>query len=470
MLLAGSWGGTQYPWASPQILGLAAAALVLGALTVAQERRAAEPILPLGLFTNRVFAVCTTMSLVIGVSMFGAIVFLPLFLQVVSGASATNSGLLLVPLMVGVISSAVVSGRRVARTGRYRVFPIAGTLVTLVGFVLLSTMGVGTSLAVAGVWMLIVGAGIGLTMQVLVIAAQNAVDYRDLGVATSTVAFFRSLGGAVGVALFGAILANLLLALGIAFLLGGIRYWDQKYNPTAARIYSSMMLLAAASLAVPSAFSRYFAPEGTIRQEELLSLGIAGVLLLTYGLYLLFSLKTHRSAFASVNRGEDESHDDSKRWSMPRAVFSLAGASALAAWMSEILVGVAEGTGKALGMSQIFIGIVFLAIIGGAAESGSAVALARKDKMDLSVGIALGSSIQIALFVAPVLVFASYLIGPQPLELSFGRAEVGSLFIGVFIGTIVCGDGHSNWFKGVQLVTVYIIIATMFYFLPELHQ
>jgi Ca2+:H+ antiporter len=121
-------------------------------------------------------------------------------------------------------------------------------------------------------------------------------------------------------------------------------------------------------------------------------------------------------------------------------------------------------------MSQIFIGIVFLAIIGGAAESGSAIAVARKDKMDLSVGIALGSSIQIALFVAPVLVFASYLIAPQPLELSFGRAEVGSLFIGVFIGTIVCGDGHSNWFKGVQLVTIYIVIATMFYFLPELHQ
>ena len=138
--------------------------------------------------------------------------------------------------------------------------------------------------------------------------------------------------------------------------------------------------------------------------------------------------------------------------------------------VNEILVGVAEDTGKALGMSQIFIGIVFLAIIGGAAESVSAIALARKDKMDLSVGIALGSSIQIALFVAPVLVFASYLIGPQPLELSFGRAEVGSLFIGVFIGTIVCGDGHSNWFKGVQLVTVYIIIAAMFYFIPEVNQ
>jgi Ca2+:H+ antiporter len=134
--------------------------------------------------------------------------------------------------------------------------------------------------------------------------------------------------------------------------------------------------LAAASLAVRSAFSRYFAPEGTIRQEELLNLGIAGVLLLTYGLYLFFSLKTHRAAFASVGGDEDESHDGGKRWSMPLAIFALA-TSVLAAWMSEILVGVAEATGKALGMSQIFIGIVFLAIIGSAAESGSAIAVAR---------------------------------------------------------------------------------------------
>jgi Ca2+:H+ antiporter len=273
----------------------------------------------------------------------------------------------------------------------------------------------------------------------------------------------------VRASIIGAILANLLLALGIAFFLGGLRHRDQRYNPAAVRIYSSMMLLAAASLAVPSAFSRYFAPEGTIRQEELLNLGIAGVLLLTYGLYLLFSLKTHPGAFASVGRDEDESHDEGKRWNIPTAILGLAGASVLAAWMSEILVGVAEGTGQALGMSQIFIGIVFVAIIGGAAESASAIAVARKDKMDMSVGIALGSSIQIALFVAPVLVFASYLIAPQPLELSFGRAEVGALFIGVFIGTIVCGDGQSNWFKGVQLVTVYVIIATMFYFLPELN-
>jgi Ca2+:H+ antiporter len=134
--------------------------------------------------------------------------------------------------------------------------------------------------------------------------------------------------------------------------------------------------------------------------------------------------------------------------------------------MSEILVGAAEGTGKSLGMSEVFIGIVFLAIVGGAAESSSAIAMARRNRMDLAVGIALGSCIQIALFVAPVLVIASYVIAPRPLELSFSRAEILSLFMAVLIGTLVAGDGRANWFKGVQLVAVYLIIALMFYFIP----
>jgi Ca2+:H+ antiporter len=281
----------------------------------------------------------------------------------------------------------------------------------------------------------------------------------------ATVALRAGLLDMVRASLIGAILANLLLALGLSFFLGGLRYRDQKYNPLAARTYSSMMLIAVISLVVPSAFSRILTPEGTIRQEQLLNIGIAVVLLLAYGLYLLFSLKTHPGAFASVDTG-DEAHHEGKQWSMARAVGSLIGASVLAAWMSEILVGAAEGTGKSLGMTQTFIGIVFLAIVGGAAESGSAIAMARKNKVDLSVGIALGSSIQIALFVAPVLVLLSYFIAPQPLELSFNRAETGSLFMGVLIGTLVCGDGQSNWYKGVQLVTVYTIIALMFYFLP----
>lgn len=271
----------------------------------------------------------------------------------------------------------------------------------------------------------------------------------------------------VRASIIGAILANLLAALGIAFLLGGLRFRDQVYNARASRTYSTMMLLAVMSLAVPSAFSRYFAPDGTMRQEQMLNLGVAGVLLLAYALYLLFSLKTHPGAFASAEGTTGHTHHEGERWSLPRAAASLVVASLLAAWMSEVLVGAAEGTGKALGMSQAFIGIVFLAVVGGAAESGSAIAMGAKNKVDLSIGIALGSSIQIALFVAPVLVFASYFIAPQPLELSFTRAEVGSLFIAVLIGTLVCGDGQTNWFKGTQLIAVYLIVALMFYFMPE---
>jgi len=271
----------------------------------------------------------------------------------------------------------------------------------------------------------------------------------------------------VRASLIGAILANMLLALGVAFLLGGLRYRDQDYNPAAARVYSSMMLIAVVSLAVPSAFSRFFAPEETIREETLLDVGLAIALLIAYALYLVFMLKTHPGAFAA-KEGHGGEETEGARWSLPRAIGSLVGASLLAAWMSEILVGAAEGTGQALGMTQVFIGIVFVAIVGGAAESGSAIVMARKNRMDMTIGIALGSSIQIALFVAPVLVLASYFIAPQPLELSFGRAEIGALFMAVLIGTMVAGDGRSNWFKGVQLITVYLIIALMFYFIPDI--
>lgn len=282
----------------------------------------------------------------------------------------------------------------------------------------------------------------------------------------SLVALKAGYADMVRASIIGAILANLLLALGTAFLLGGIRHHDQQYNPVAARMNGTMMLLAAISMIVPSAFSRLFTPEGTMRQAQLLNVGIAGALLLAYGLYLLFSLKTHPGSFASVEGGAERSHEG-KQWSVLRAIVSLVGASVLAAWMSEILVGAAEGTGKALAMSQTFIGVVFIAVIGGAAESGSAIVMARRNKMDLAVGIAMGSSIQIALFVAPVLVLASHLIAPQPLDLSFSRVEVGSLFLGVFIGAIVSGDGQSNWFKGVQLLTIYTIFALMFYFVPD---
>jgi len=270
----------------------------------------------------------------------------------------------------------------------------------------------------------------------------------------------------VRASLIGAILANLLLAMGVAFFLGGLRHREQVYNASAARLYSSMMLIATLSLAVPSAFHRFFASEGAMPQvEEAVNLSTAFVLLASYVLYLVFMLKTHPDFFRSV--GADTSHGhEGPQWSVGRAVGSLVAASVLAAWMSEILVGAAEGTGKALGMSEVFIGIVFLAIVGGAAESGSAIAMGRKNKVDLTVGIAMGSSIQIALFVAPMLVLASYFVAPQPMQLAFTRAETGTLFLGVLIGAMVAGDGRSNWYKGVQLVTVYAIIAILFYFMP----
>src|SRR5262249_33905720 len=158
-----------------------------------------------------------------------------------------------------------------------------------------------------------------------------------------------------------------------------------------------------------------------------------------------FMLRTHPDFFTVV-KGGDEGHEP--HWSTARAGATLVAASVGAAWMSEVLVGAAEETGHELGMSPTFIGIVLLAILGGAAESGAAIAMARKDKMDLSVGIAMGSSIQIALFVTPVLVLASRFVAPERLTLSFSRAEIGALFLGVLIGITVAGDGRANWFKG----------------------
>ena len=270
----------------------------------------------------------------------------------------------------------------------------------------------------------------------------------------------------VRASIIGAILANLMLASGVAFFVGGLRYHTQEYNASAARLYSSMMLISAISLGVPSAFNRLLSPDTTIPEEKLVNLWTTFVLLAAYGLYLVFLLKTHPDYFRSAAIAETEHGHEGAPWSLRRAVGSLLGASALAAWMSELLVGAAEGTGQALGMSDVFIGIVLLAVIGGAAESGSAVAMARKNKLDLTVGIAMGSSIQIALFVAPVLVLASGVIAPQPLELSFSRAELATLFLGVLVGAFVASDGRSNWYKGVQLILMYVMIAILFYFRP----
>jgi Ca2+:H+ antiporter len=263
--------------------------------------------------------------------------------------------------------------------------------------------------------------------------------------------------------LAGAILANLLMAMGVSFLLGGFKHHNQEYNPISIRVYSSMMMIAVLSLTVPSAFHRFVGEEGSAHEDSL-NLSISIVLLVGYALYLVFMLKTHPDFFKS--EGGHGAHDHADRWSWQRALVSLVIASVLAAFMSEVLVGAAEETVEVLGMSSVFIGVIFLAVIGGAAESMSAIIMATKNKMDLSIGIALGSSIQIALFVAPLLVILSLFIGPHQMNLSFSRALIITLFLSVILGAMVAGDGRSNWYKGVQLLMVYLIIAMMFYFVP----
>jgi EmrB/QacA subfamily drug resistance transporter len=208
LILLATWGGTQYAWGSREIVGLGIAGVALLAVFVWWERRAAEPLLPLQLFRSRIFSVANAMGFTIGMAMFGAIIFIPLFLQIVYGVSAKSSGLRTIPLMAGLLITAVVSGRTISRIGRYRPFPIAGTAILVVGMFLLSLLGVDTPPWVASAYMVVVGVGLGLVMQVLVLAVQNDARPQEIGVATSSATFFRSMGGAFGVALFGTIFAT----------------------------------------------------------------------------------------------------------------------------------------------------------------------------------------------------------------------------------------------------------------------
>jgi EmrB/QacA subfamily drug resistance transporter len=203
-----SLGGTTYPWGSPEIVGLAALAAVLLPLFVFAESRAAEPIVPLALFRNRIFVAASAIGFVIGLALFGAIVYMPLYLQIVKGEGATNSGLQLTPMMLGLLLTSIASGFLISRFGRYKPFPIVGTVIMTAGLVLLWRLGPGSSLLNASVDMLVVGLGIGMVMQVLVLAVQNSVEHQFLGVATSGAILFRQIGGSIGIALFGAVFAN----------------------------------------------------------------------------------------------------------------------------------------------------------------------------------------------------------------------------------------------------------------------
>jgi EmrB/QacA subfamily drug resistance transporter len=208
LILLTTWGGTQYAWGSSTIVGLGVAGVALLAVFVWWERRAVEPILPLHLFRSAVFSVANAMGFTIGMAMFGAIIFIPLFLQIVYGVSPTSSGLRTIPLMAGLLAASILSGRAISRIGRYKAFPIAGTAVLAVGMYLLSLLAAGTASWVASAFMVVVGVGLGLVMQVLVLVVQNDARPQEIGVATSTATFFRSVGGAFGVAVFGTIFAS----------------------------------------------------------------------------------------------------------------------------------------------------------------------------------------------------------------------------------------------------------------------
>ncbi|MDG4807399.1 MDR family MFS transporter [Micromonospora sp. WMMD1120] len=208
LLLALSWGGNEYPWGSGVIIGLIVAGAVLGVLFVVQEARVAEPILPLRLFRSATFALANGAGFVLGLVMFGSIIFIPLYLQIVKGASPTRSGLLMLPMMAGIIVTSIITGRAMSRIGRYKWFPVAGSATLVVGMLLFTQLHVGTSLWLAFGFMVVIGVGLGLCMQSLVLAVQNAVSVRDLGAGTSSATFFRSLGGSFGVAILGTLLSS----------------------------------------------------------------------------------------------------------------------------------------------------------------------------------------------------------------------------------------------------------------------
>jgi EmrB/QacA subfamily drug resistance transporter len=212
-VLLTTWGGNEYAWGSPIIVGLGVASVAQVALFIVVERRAAEPALPLRLFRLRTFNIASVVSLIVGVAMYGASSYLPTLLQVANGVSASDSGLLLTPLMLGMLGASSFTGQVITRTGRYRIFPLIGTVLAAVGMFLLATLDTGSSRWESGVYMAVLGMGLGFTMQVMIISTQNETPAEDLGVATSTVTFFRTVGGSIGVALFGTLFANRLAQL-----------------------------------------------------------------------------------------------------------------------------------------------------------------------------------------------------------------------------------------------------------------
>ena len=263
----------------------------------------------------------------------------------------------------------------------------------------------------------------------------------------------------------GAIVTNSLFMLGASFFLGGIKYHVQEYNRIGARLQAGLLFLATVALLVPSIVSKSNAAAfaGFVGK---LSVGLAILLLAAYALGLLFSLKTHPEMFASATQAEQ----GEALWPIGLAVGTLACVTVLVALVSEVFVASVQQAAESFGMTQAFVGFIIVALVGAAAEMASAFAAARKNRLDLSVGIALGSAAQIALFVAPVLVLLSYVMGPTPMNLEFWPGVVVMIFIATMTAQLVTNSGRSTWFVGVLIIMVYLIFATTLYLLPSQSQ
>lgn len=259
----------------------------------------------------------------------------------------------------------------------------------------------------------------------------------------------------------GAIVTNSLFVLGASFLLGGLKHHTQEFNQVGARFQAGLLFLATIALLIPSAIADADSAAGAAFTSQL-SLGLAVLLIFAYALGMLFSLKTHREIFASAAREEE----GEEPWPIGLALGTLVGVTVVVALVSEIFVESVQEAAVAFGMTPAFVGFIVVALVGGAAEMASAFAGARKNRLDLSVGIALGSASQIALFVAPVLVLLSYVIGPAPMDLRFWPGAVVMILVATLTTSLVTNSGRSAWFVGVLVLMVYLIFAMTLYLLP----
>lgn len=259
----------------------------------------------------------------------------------------------------------------------------------------------------------------------------------------------------------GAIVTNALFMLGASFLLGGLRYHVQEYNRAGGRMHSVLLLMATIALLAPAAISELDLARGEVMAQKL-SAGLAALLIVAYGLGLLFSLKTHKELFNSEDHGETEE----AKWPIGLAVGTLLVVTVLVALVSEIFVESVQKAAETLGMSPAFVGFIIVALVGAAAEMAVAFSAARRNRLDMSVSIALGSASQIALFVAPVLVLLSYVLGPKPMDLQFWPGAVTMMMIASVTATFITNSGRSAWFVGALLVFIYAIFGMTLYMVP----